>query len=58
MRVLAHFRQAGWRFSRNAAIPSRPSSDARSAAMRKFKFLKSADVVILENAGNAYLMAV
>ena len=31
---------------------------ARSAAMRKFKFLKSADVVILENAGNAYLMAV
>jgi bifunctional non-homologous end joining protein LigD len=31
---------------------------ARSAAMRKFKFLKTADVVILENAGNAYLMAV
>ena len=31
---------------------------ARGAAMRKFKFLKSADVVILENAGNAYLMAV
>lgn len=31
---------------------------ARTAAMRKFKFLKSADVVILENAGNAYLMAV
>ncbi|MDQ3335339.1 MAG: WGR domain-containing protein [Myxococcota bacterium] len=34
------------------------SPGARSAAMRKFKFLKSADVVILENAGNAYLMAV
>ena len=31
---------------------------ARTAAMRKFKFLKSADVVIVENAGNAYLMAV
>ena len=31
---------------------------ARSAAMRKYKFIKSADVVILENAGNAYLMAV
>lgn len=34
------------------------SPGARNAAMRKFKFTKSADVVILENAGNAYLMAV
>ena len=31
---------------------------ARNATMRKYKFVKSADVVILENAGNAYLMAV
>jgi bifunctional non-homologous end joining protein LigD len=31
---------------------------ARTSAMRKLKFLKSADVVIVQNAGNAYLMAV
>jgi bifunctional non-homologous end joining protein LigD len=35
-----------------------PYTSGRSAAQRKYKFLKSADVVILENAGNAYLMAV
>jgi bifunctional non-homologous end joining protein LigD len=31
---------------------------ARTTAMQKFIFLKSADVVIVENAGNSYLMAV
>ncbi len=35
-----------------------PYTAGRSNAQRKFKFTKSADVVILENAGNAYLMAV
>ncbi|MDQ3370269.1 MAG: WGR domain-containing protein [Myxococcota bacterium] len=31
---------------------------ASGGTQRKYKFVKSADVVILENAGNAYLMAV
>jgi bifunctional non-homologous end joining protein LigD len=35
--------------------PGRPSSGGKQL---KHKFVKSADVVILENAGNAYLMAV
>jgi len=35
-----------------------PYKSGRHATQRKFKFLKSADVVILENTGNAYLMAV
>lgn len=35
--------------------PGRPSS---GGTQRKHKFCKSADVVVLENAGNAYLMAV
>jgi len=35
--------------------PGRPSS---GGTQRKHKFIKSADVVVIENAGNAYLMAV
>ncbi len=35
--------------------PGRPSS---GGPQRKHKFVKSADVVIVENAGNAYMMAV
>jgi bifunctional non-homologous end joining protein LigD len=35
--------------------PGRPSS---GGTQRKFKYVKSADVVLLSNAGNAYLMAV
>lgn len=36
-------------------VPGRPSS---GGAQRKYKFTKSADVVIVENAGNAYAMVV
>jgi bifunctional non-homologous end joining protein LigD len=36
-------------------VPGRPSS---GGAQLKHKFIKSADVVIIENAGNAYRMAV
>lgn len=35
-----------------------PYTAGRGLTQRKHKFIKSADVVILENAGNAYLMAV
>ena len=38
-----------------AYTPGRPSS---GGTQRKHKFIKSADVVIIENAGNAYQMAV
>ncbi len=35
-----------------------PYESGRRSTQRKFKFVKSADVVVLSNAGNAYLMAV
>lgn len=35
-----------------------PYTPGRGTTQRKHKFIKSCDVVILENAGNAYLMAV
>jgi bifunctional non-homologous end joining protein LigD len=35
-----------------------PYKAGRLATQRKYKFVRAADVVILENAGNAYLMAV
>jgi bifunctional non-homologous end joining protein LigD len=35
-----------------------PYTPGRGTTQRKLKFIKSADVIILENAGNAYLMAV
>jgi bifunctional non-homologous end joining protein LigD len=35
-----------------------PYKSGRVATQRKYKFLKSADVIIVENAGNAYRMAV
>jgi bifunctional non-homologous end joining protein LigD len=35
-----------------------PYTAGRHATQRKLKFTKTADVVVLENAGNAYLMAV
>jgi bifunctional non-homologous end joining protein LigD len=35
-----------------------PYAAGRNATQRKLKFVKSADVVVLENAGNAYLMGV
>ena len=35
-----------------------PYTAGRGTTQRKLKFIKSADVVVLENAGNAYLMAV
>lgn len=35
-----------------------PYKAGRNTTQRKHKFVKSADVIILENAGNAYLMAV
>ncbi len=38
--------------------PYTPGRPASGGTQRKHKFIKSADVVILENAGNAYLMAV
>lgn len=38
--------------------PYRPGRPASGGAQLKHKFVKSADVVILENAGNAYLMGV
>jgi bifunctional non-homologous end joining protein LigD len=38
--------------------PYRSGRPASGGTQRKYKFVRSADVVILENAGNAYLMAV
>ena len=38
--------------------PYKAGRPASGGTQRKHKFIKSADVVILENAGNAYLMAV
>lgn len=38
--------------------PYTPGRPASGGPQRKYKFVKSADVVILENAGNAYRMAV
>jgi bifunctional non-homologous end joining protein LigD len=35
-----------------------PYSHGRGTTQRKYKFIKSADVVVLENVGNAYRMAV
>jgi bifunctional non-homologous end joining protein LigD len=35
-----------------------PYTPGRGMTQRKLKFIKSADVVVLENAGNAYLMGV
>jgi len=35
-----------------------PYTSGRGTSQRKYKFLKSADVIILENVGNAYRMAV
>jgi bifunctional non-homologous end joining protein LigD len=35
-----------------------PYASGRGSTQRKYKFVKSADVIILENAGNAYRMAV
>lgn len=35
-----------------------PYTSGRGTSQRKYKFIKSADVIILENAGNAYRMAV
>ncbi|HEY1814236.1 MAG TPA: WGR domain-containing protein [Kofleriaceae bacterium] len=35
-----------------------PYAGGRGTTQRKYKFIKSADVIILENAGNAYRMAV
>ncbi|HUJ58174.1 MAG TPA: WGR domain-containing protein [Kofleriaceae bacterium] len=35
-----------------------PYTSGRAATQRKYKFVKSADVIIVENAGNAYQMAV
>jgi bifunctional non-homologous end joining protein LigD len=35
-----------------------PYTSGRGMTQRKYKFIKSADVIILENAGNAYRMAV
>jgi bifunctional non-homologous end joining protein LigD len=37
---------------------SAPYTAGRGVTQRKHKFIKSCDVVVLENAGNAYLMAV
>ena len=38
--------------------PYTPGRPASGGPQRKHKFIKSCDVVVLENAGNAYLMAV
>jgi bifunctional non-homologous end joining protein LigD len=38
--------------------PYSPGRPASGGPQRKHKFIKSCDVVVLENAGNAYLMAV
>jgi bifunctional non-homologous end joining protein LigD len=38
--------------------PYRPGRPASGGTQRKYKFVKTADVVIVENAGNAYRMAV
>src|SRR5207248_919754 len=35
-----------------------PYTSGRGTTQRKYKFVKSADVMIVENAGNAYRMAV
>lgn len=35
-----------------------PYASGRGTTQRKYKFIKTADVIILENAGNAYKMAV
>src|SRR5262249_32872126 len=35
-----------------------PYASGRGSTQRKYKFIKSADVIILENVGNAYRMAV
>jgi bifunctional non-homologous end joining protein LigD len=47
-------RAEGMVFKRGAA----PYTEGRSSAQVKCKFVKSADVFLLENAGNAYRMAV
>lgn len=43
---------------KHADAPYRAGRPASGGSQRKHKFLRSADVVILENAGNAYRMAV
>lgn len=43
---------------KKADAPYMPGRPASGGAQLKLKFVKSADVVITENAGNAYLMAV
>jgi bifunctional non-homologous end joining protein LigD len=40
------------------AAPYQPGRPASGGPQRKYKYVKSADVVLLANAGNAYLMGV
>ncbi len=56
-RTLLAAKAEGLVFKQRAA-PYAPGRPASGGTQRKFKFVKSADVVLLANAGNAYLMGV